>query len=199
VLPAPWPGLSRRKRRVRLDRVGPSWSCAPSSERSSHPLELLAAAEAASSSSSLGIRPLTAPLPIDRLRVHSRRPRPPSGRRCHPSSSFRPRGFSPPRRLSPRRGCRFVAPCCRLWGSTRCPLRLPDRPKAPCKTVAFPAPHFIPFEEFPSSAAAPHHCGRCLPVITARPSRPNQLDRSRAHSTEVERGLSSRPKPEELA
>jgi hypothetical protein len=33
--------------------------------------------------------------------------------------SFRPRGFSPPRRLSPRWGCGFVAPHCRLWSSTR--------------------------------------------------------------------------------
>jgi len=33
--------------------------------------------------------------------------------------SFRPRGFSPPRRLAPRRRCGSVAPRCRLWGSTR--------------------------------------------------------------------------------
>jgi hypothetical protein len=33
---------------------------------------------------------------------------------------------------------------------------------------AFPAPRVIPFEEFPSSAAVPHHCGRCLLAVAAR-------------------------------
>jgi hypothetical protein len=28
--------------------------------------------------------------------------------------------------------------------------------------VSFPTAPFIPFEEFPSLAAVPHHCGRCL-------------------------------------
>ena len=30
----------------------------------------------------------------------------------------------------------------------------------------FPATRFTPFEEFPSSAAVPHHCGRCLRAVT---------------------------------
>jgi len=61
--------------------------------------------------SSLGVRPLFAPPPTYRPRVHSRRPKPPSGRRHHPFRLlFRPRGFSPPRRLPPRSGCGFVAP-----------------------------------------------------------------------------------------
>lgn len=42
---------------------------------------------------------------------------------------FRPRGFSPPRRLSPRGGCEFVAPRCRPWGSPRFPSRAPAPPK----------------------------------------------------------------------
>ena len=33
--------------------------------------------------------------------------------------TFRPRGFSPPRRVPPRGGCGFVAPRSRLWGSSR--------------------------------------------------------------------------------
>jgi hypothetical protein len=42
---------------------------------------------------------------------------------------FRPRGFSPPRRFSPRGGCEFVAPRCRPWGSPRFPSRAPAPPK----------------------------------------------------------------------
>jgi len=93
---------------------------------------------------------------------------------------FRPRGFSPPRRFPPRRGCGSVAPRCRLWSSTRFPSRLPGHPRVSCKSFAFPAPRVIPFEEFPSSAAVPHHCGRCPPAIAARNPRPDLLDLSRA-------------------
>jgi hypothetical protein len=49
-------------------------------------LELLATSEKVPSSSSRGIRPLHTSLPFDRLCVHSRRPKPPSGRRYHPST-----------------------------------------------------------------------------------------------------------------
>jgi hypothetical protein len=38
---------------------------------------------------------------------------------------FRPRGFSPPRRLAPHRRCGFVAPRCRLWGPSRFPVPVP--------------------------------------------------------------------------
>jgi len=51
------------------------------------PLELLATSKEVSSSSSRGIRSLTAPLSLDRMCVHSRKPRPPSARRCHPPES----------------------------------------------------------------------------------------------------------------
>jgi hypothetical protein len=43
------------------------------------------------------------------MRVHSRETNPPSARRCQASHTFRPRGFSPPRRLSPHIGSRV---CC---------------------------------------------------------------------------------------
>jgi len=36
-----------------------------------------------------------------------------------PEVPFRPRGFAPPRRLSPRTARRLVASCCRPWGSSR--------------------------------------------------------------------------------
>jgi hypothetical protein len=42
--------------------------------------------------------------------------------------------------------------------------------------VAFPAPRVIPFEEFPSSAAVPHHCGRCPLAFAARSPRPDLPD-----------------------
>jgi hypothetical protein len=53
---------------------------------------------------------------------------------------------------------------------------IPAHPKVAWMVVAFPAPRVIPFEEFPSSAAAPHHCGRCLLAFTARSPRPDLPD-----------------------
>jgi hypothetical protein len=41
-------------------------------------------------------------------------------------------------------------------------------------TGPFPATRFIPLEEFPSTAAAPHHCGRCLLAVTTRSTRSNK-------------------------
>jgi hypothetical protein len=41
---------------------------------------------------------------------------------------------------------------------------LGPQPLAP--SGGFPATRFIPLDEFPSSAAAPHHCGRCPLVVT---------------------------------
>jgi hypothetical protein len=35
--------------------------------------------------------------------------------------------------------------------------------------VALPATRFTPFEDFPSPAAVPHHCSRCLPAVTVLP------------------------------
>jgi hypothetical protein len=86
--------------------------------------------------------------------------------------SFRPRGLSPPRRLPPRSGCGFFAPRYRLWGSTRFALTafMAVR-RRPCPTEALPAPRIVPFEEFPSSAAVPHHCGRCPHGVATRPTR----------------------------
>jgi len=81
---------------------------------------------------------------------------------------FRPRGFSPPRRFSPRGGCEFVAPRCRPWGSPRFPLPRSRSPEGGREAVgAFPAVRFTPFEEFPSSTAAPHHCDPCRPAVAA--------------------------------
>jgi len=54
--------------------------------------------------------------------VHSRREPlrdPPSGRACHGSSMFRPRGFSPPRRFTPPMPGACLATRSRPWGSPR--------------------------------------------------------------------------------
>jgi len=77
------------------------------------------------SDSSLGIfqrfpsvvQPSRSPLPVDSAEQARRRH--PSGRERYLSSMFRPRGFAPPRRLTPStRGTRIAA-CCRPWGSLR--------------------------------------------------------------------------------
>lgn len=44
----------------------------------------------------------------------------------------------------------------------------PCRPKAG-RRGTIPATRFEPFEDFPSPAAGPHHCGRCQPVVTVLP------------------------------
>ena len=69
--------------------------------------------------------------------------------------AFRPRGFSPPRRFTPHRGCEFVAPRCRLWGSARFLLpasrsarRLPGGPSHFPRRVSYPSkssPHQQPY------------------------------------------------------
>jgi hypothetical protein len=65
--------------------------------------------------------------------------------------------------------------CCTpqpVKGSSRFLLHSPSAARRrPWKPLAFPATRFTPFEEFPSSAAVPHHCGRChLAVTTATPA-----------------------------
>jgi hypothetical protein len=95
-------------------------------------------------SSSRGIRPLRSPSP----KRPSARPLPPDPGRPRRQNAlaavnglgfgpteppvgipFRPRGFSPPRRIAPRGGCEFVAPRCRPWGSPRFPSRAPGPPR----------------------------------------------------------------------
>jgi hypothetical protein len=79
------------------------------------------------STSSLGIRPLLAPLPFDHQRVHSLGPRPDSGRRCHPSTSCSVLVVSHHLDGFLRAAaCGFVAPRCRPWGSPRFLPRPPE-------------------------------------------------------------------------
>jgi len=41
----------------------------------------------------------------------------------------------------------------------------PGGPEGRRLSSSFPATGFVPFEGFPSSAAVPHHCGRCPPTV----------------------------------
>jgi len=128
------------------------------------------------------------------LRVHSQEPKLPSVRRCHPSNHVPPSWFRTtmtaystlrsrvcctpqPAKGSPR----FMRPSTR---GARERLWIP---------LAVPATRFTPFEDFPSPAAVPHHCGRCLPAVADhRPvpppaeagGAPSVSDRGRRRATE---------------
>jgi hypothetical protein len=58
-------------------------------------------------------------------------------------------------------------------GSTRFrtdrPGRAPQAAALPGPTGTIPASQFTPLEEFPSSTAVPHHCGRCLLDVDPHP------------------------------
>jgi len=86
--------------------------------------------------------------------------------RRHPARgyrSFRPRGFSPPRRLSPRLGRELVASRYRSWGSAclaRASFLSSPRTSPPVHQSTGRLPHDErPFGAFPSSAAGPCHHG----------------------------------------
>jgi len=81
-----------------------------------------------------------APLHRRRRRVHSRSDVAirPSGQGYQPLSVFRPRGFSPPRRLAPLRSCGLVASRSRSWGPPR--FRLSRN--------RLPRDAFLPYEAF---------------------------------------------------
>jgi len=69
----------------------------------------------------------------------------PSERACHGTLAFRPRGFSPPRRLAPPNTCACIATRSRPWGSPRFVARsagCPARPAPP--RDAFPALRSLP-------------------------------------------------------
>jgi hypothetical protein len=85
---------------------------------------------------------------------------------------FRPRGFSPPRRLTPRASCEFIAPHnrpeVRYVSLDSIPTRCRSSQRG--RVLEFPAPRFTPLEGFPSSAAVPCHHGRCLPDVPLTPN-----------------------------
>jgi hypothetical protein len=105
----------------------------------------------------LGFVRSSAPSSTYRLRVHSTEDE--SSDRSDGATRrilFRPRGFSPPRRLSPRSGCGLVASRYRPWGCLRFASRVPVRPSPrgrPGSGGRFDAPRMqrlTPFGGFPS-------------------------------------------------
>jgi len=74
------------------------------------------------------------------------------GKRQPASSSFRPRGLSPPRRLAPSKRGACIATRFRPWGSPRFhPVRHVDRPLRACRRLAprFPAVRSCPSKPSP--------------------------------------------------
>jgi hypothetical protein len=71
-------------------------------------------------------------------------------------------------------------------------------PKEGSEAGRFPVRAFVPFEGFPSSAAVPHHCGRCPPAVRhplrcRRWLRSVPIDRSGSDGPRVGERTSSRP------
>jgi len=87
----------------------------------------------------------------------------PSASSHQPEVTFRPRGFSPPRRLSPHNVRRLVASCYRPWGSSRfyglASWRCRQDPGP------LPATRITPLEGFPSPAAVRCLHRRCLLAV----------------------------------
>jgi hypothetical protein len=126
-------------------------------------------------------REIRAPLHRHHLRASTPGSKLPSARLCDLSSSFRPRGFAPPRRLAPHTGSRVCCTPQPVRGSPRFRRR---RSRSRPKTVAdlrAPSPRrgFTPFEECPRRQPEPHHCGP-LPSCRCRRS-PDRTTRPKPH------------------
>jgi len=83
-----------------------------------------------------------------------------------PVRTFRPRGFSPPRRFTPQQRCQVY--CNLIPARVRCVSVAPSSLCPASQTQgcmsAFPAT-CAPLEEPSSSTAVPHHCGQCPPAV----------------------------------
>ena len=73
----------------------------------------------------------------------------PSERACHGPFVFRPRGFSPPRRLAPSKTCACIATRSRPWGSPRFDARSAGCPAR----LASPRDAFPALRSFPSAGS----------------------------------------------
>jgi hypothetical protein len=80
--------------------------------------------------------------------------------------SFRPRGFAPPRRFSPRWSCGSVAPRNRPRVHRVSCVPAGGRPKAASGRDQFPRCNSHPPKSSPRQQPDSHHCDRCLPVVT---------------------------------
>lgn len=108
---------------------------------------------------------------------------------------FRPRGFSPPRRLPPRsrsRACCISLPAMGFAAFSDFPC--PIAPEGTRNTVAVLAT-LTPFEESPSPSAVPRHRGPCLLAVSARvrPASSDSSVRPDACVGAVESPLGARP------
>jgi hypothetical protein len=99
---------------------------------------------------------------------------------------FRPRGFSPPRRVSPL--VKFRACCIPVPEGVRRVSAAPP-PREPHTTevmtgssrrTRFPATPFAPLEEVPPLAAASHHCDRCPLAVAPLAADPVETGTARA-------------------
>jgi hypothetical protein len=102
---------------------------------------------------------------------------PTSAARFQPVDMFRPRGFSPPRRVAPQKSPGLVASRYRKefaafrHRSRHSPPDTSEEVLARVRsTTAFPAAPFTPLEEVPPPAAASHHCDRCPLAVAPPPS-----------------------------
>jgi hypothetical protein len=136
-------------------------------------------------SASPGIRPLAPLRRNDHPRIHSPRTRVGTGRRSAPSHRDRSRvradgatrrhPVPPSWFLTTSAACsaRRLRVCCAslpAMGFTAFPVPRFRAPEGVRRAVgAFPAARFTPFEEFPSSTAAPHRCDPCRPAVSAPP------------------------------
>jgi hypothetical protein len=115
--------------------------------------------------------------PVYLPRVHSREPRPPSDRRCHTPVHVPPSWFHTTTTVSSARELRVCCTPQPAKGSPRFMHAATAPPEGGRATGTIPATRFTPFEEFPSSAAVPHHCGRCLPAVTVLPGVASDMSR----------------------
>jgi hypothetical protein len=87
----------------------------------------------------------------------------PSDDRCQTAITFRPRGFSPPRRLAPRTGCECIATRCQP-GFAVFPESRFGQPKPTASRAPFPqrdTPRRIPL-----IGSCPHCCGTYPHAVT---------------------------------
>jgi hypothetical protein len=122
--------------------------------------------------------------------VHSQEPKLPSVRRCQPSNHVPPPWFRTTMTAYSTRESRVCCTPQPAKGSPRF-LRPGTEPAREPSWIplAVPATRFTPFEDFPSSAAVPHHCGRCLHAVADRRPARQPAEAGRC-------AVRSRPKPE---
>jgi hypothetical protein len=98
----------------------------------------------------------------------------------HVSSGFRPRGFSPPRRLAPAPALGVLQPNRTRFAAFQQNVTPTRDPDTPSRSSGCPGPpswptmcvpnSATPLEEYHSPVAVPHHCGRCPLAVSVSPA-----------------------------